>query len=292
MSGHAFPPYFVSRRIGAAQVTIISEGSCLWAPRLQVPEAEWRRAMPEADPVGRIPIGFNVAHVGLGSDSIVIDPGFDDPASPWQERFAAHSPSLSGLARTAGLEAALARLGVSPERVTHVLITHTHGDHFAGVTAERDGTQRARFPRARHILSRTDWDRNPKREDPASDLVVRLTAIRRAGLLDLIDGEDEPVPGVILIPSPGETPGHMIVHVRSAGESFYYLGDLVHHACEVEHRGWAPPGRDLAALEASRNALFTEAANSAATLAYSHGRFPGWGRIARTAGGFRWNCIG
>lgn len=284
--GHS--AYVSSRRIGEARITIISEGTCLWAPRFQAPEAEWRRAMPEADAAGRIPIGFNVASISLGGAAIVIDPGFDDPLSLWQQRFAADHPALPGIGRTPGLEAALAHLGVATDRVTHVLITHTHGDHFPGVTAERDGRQRARFPQARHILSRADWEDNPRREEPGSDLAVRLGEIRRLGLLDLIDGEHEVVPGVTMLPTPGETPGHMIVRVRSARASFFYLGDLFHHACEVEHPDWAPPGRDLPALQASRRTVIADAADTGAILVYSHGRFPGWGRVQRTASGFRW----
>lgn len=280
--------YVASRRIGEADVTIISEGSCRWAPRFQVPEAEWRRALPEADAGGRIPIGFNLGHVRCGGASIIIDPGFDDPLSSWQQGFAAHSPSLADIARTPGLEAALAGIGVAPGGVTHVLITHTHTDHFAGIMAERDGGLRARFPRARHILGRAAWETNPRREEPASDFVVRLGAIHRLGLLDLIDEEREIVPGVAMIPSPGEMPGHMIVRIQSGGECFYYLGDLFHHTCEVEHPGWAPPGRDLAALQVSRQAFIADAADSGAAAVYAHARFPGWGRIRRTADGVRW----
>ncbi len=280
--------YVSSRRIGAADVTVISEGSCLWAPKISAPETEWRRAMPEADAEGRIPIGFNVAYLRLGGASIVIDPGFDGPRSAWQQRFAAHSPNLSALVRTAGLDTALARLGVAPGDVTHVLITHAHADHFAGVTAEQDGRQRARFPHARHILSRTEWDRNPKREDPASDVAVRLGAIQRLGLLDLVGAAHQVAPGVTMMASPGETPGHMIIRVQSAGARFYYLGDLFHHACEIEHPEWAPPGRDLASLQTSRTALFAETAETGASLVSSHEPFPGWGQIRRAAGGFRW----
>ncbi len=139
MAHEAHSTHVASRRIGEADVTIISEGSCRWAPRFQAPEAEWRSAMPEADADGRIPIGFNLAHVRCGGASIVIDPGFDDPLSAWQQGFAAHSPSLADIARTPGLASALASLDVAPDGVTHVLITHSHADHFAGIMAERDG---------------------------------------------------------------------------------------------------------------------------------------------------------
>ena len=41
--------YVDSRSFGAATVSIILDGTLRWAPDLQAPEAEWRRAMPEAD---------------------------------------------------------------------------------------------------------------------------------------------------------------------------------------------------------------------------------------------------
>jgi len=283
-----FSAYIASRGFGQAAVTVISEGSCFWAPKFDVPEAEWRRAVPEADTRGRIQIGFNVAHVRVPGASIVIDPGFDDPTSAWQQRFAERSPNLQSLTRTPGLNAALARLGIRPDEVTHVLLTHAHRDHFPGVTREWNGRQAARFPRARHLLGRADWDGNPQRGDPASDHVVRLSTIEGLGLLDLIDREREIAPGVTWIPAPGETPGHTIVRFESAGHCFYYLGDLFHHTCEVEHPDWMPPGRDLAANRRSRDTLLREAARGRALLVFSHGRFPAWGNVVPTETGYRW----
>jgi glyoxylase-like metal-dependent hydrolase (beta-lactamase superfamily II) len=104
----------------------------------------------------------------------------------------------------------------------------------------------------------------------------------------MIDAEGEVAPGVTMIPAPGETPGHCMVRVRSGGESFYYVGDLFHHPCEVSHPDWIPPRRDLAATRASRSRLFAEAVSGRATVVFSHGRFPAWGRIIPAGGGFRW----
>ncbi|MGH2403524.1 MAG: MBL fold metallo-hydrolase [bacterium] len=274
-----------SRRIGDATVTLIAEGSCLWAPRFAVSEDARRAAMPDADPDGRIPIAFTTAHLSIGGASIVIDPGLDDPGSSWDRAFAGRWP---GYTRTAGLAAALQALRIHPEDVTHVLITHAHDDHFAGVVVERSRGQEARFPRARHFIGRADWEDNPKRGDPATDLEGRLGAIARLGLLDVVDGEREVVPGVSMFHSPGETPGHYAVRVKSRGESFYHVGDLFHHACEVAHPDWTPPKRDPAIVRRSRERLLAEAAASSATVVFTHERFPGWGRIATAPDGFRW----
>jgi glyoxylase-like metal-dependent hydrolase (beta-lactamase superfamily II) len=77
----------------------------------------------------------------------------------------------------------LTSIGVRPEQITHVLITHTHDDHFAGVTVERGGARVARFPRARHLVGRRDWDDNPNRTQPGSALTLHLGTLERLGLL-------------------------------------------------------------------------------------------------------------
>jgi glyoxylase-like metal-dependent hydrolase (beta-lactamase superfamily II) len=273
------------RKIGDATIAVISEGTLVWAPKMQAPAEEVRRAIPELTDTGTLRLGLNLAYVALGDASIVIDPGCDDPESSWQQRFAAKWP---GLHRSAGLRAGLAHLGVDPAEVTHVLITHAHADHFAGVTVERDGRDAVRFPRATHVIGRRDWIDNPARHDPASDLAVRLGAIDRAGLLAVVEEDREVAPGVAMISTPGETPGHCVVRIRTAGASFYYVGDLFHHACEVAHPDWVPVNRDVAAARASRVQTLAEAATSGAAVVFSHERFPAWGRIVAAAGGYRW----
>ena len=277
--------YVSTRMIGDAAISVISEGTLEWAPKINAPEEELRRAIPELFERGKFTLGLNLAHVALGNASILIDPGFDDPASSWQERFAAKWP---GSRRSPGLRAGLDRIGVAPSAVTHVLITHAHSDHYAGVMVERDGREAVSFPRARHFIGRKDWLENPAREDPASELAGRLGMVDRLGLLEVVEAEREVAPGITMVPAPGETPGHCVVRVRSAGQSFYYMGDLFHHPCEVEHPGWIPANRDPVATGSSRRRVFAEAASSGATVVFSHDLFPAWGRIRITDGVFRW----
>jgi glyoxylase-like metal-dependent hydrolase (beta-lactamase superfamily II) len=270
-----------SRRIGDATITIISEGILPWAPRLQVPEAEWRRAMPEADENGVVQFGLNLAHIQIGDASILVDPGFDDPSPSQPETW-------PGLIRSPGLQVALRSLGVQPEQITHVLITHTHGDHYAGVTVKREGERAPRYPHARYFVGRRDWEESPQREKPDSLLVNHFNPLARLGLVECVDAEREIVSGVTMLASPGESSGHCIVRVQSVGETFYYLGDLFHHACEIVHPDWAPLGRDPSVLLASRQRLMAEAVASRATIVFTHEQFPAWGRIVATEGGYGW----
>ena len=259
--------FTATRTFGDANVLLISDGSgrSVIVKSLEVPEAEWRPAVPEADAEGEITVGYNVALVRVGDAQVLIDLGFDEPgpSSPWKEPRHQRSP---------GVEAGLRQLGVAPEDVTHVLITHAHGDHVAGAVVGG----RPRFPGARHFMNRADA--------PSQ----HLGAVADAGLLELVDGDREIVPGVTLVHAPGESPGHSIVRVESRGERFYFLGDLFHHPCEVEHLGWVSRGRDAAAMEESRRRLIAEAVPSNATLVFSHRPWPAWGRIVAKDDGYRW----
>jgi glyoxylase-like metal-dependent hydrolase (beta-lactamase superfamily II) len=275
-----------TRQVGDATVTAVSEGGLLWPPRFPVSESEWRQAMPEADADGRVWLGLNVIIIHLGEALIVVDPGMDDPDSAWQRERPRVWPDWT-VTRTPGLAAALAELAIAPEDVTHVVITHPHGDHYPGVVVDCAGELAPRFPRARHFLGRADWEGNPRRVTPGSDL-DRMELIDCLGLLELVNDEQEIVPGVTIVPAPGESPGHCVVRLESVGEVFYVLGDIVHHACEVEHPHWGPPHADPDTLAAARERIFPTIAHEGALLATAHEPFPPWGRIVDAGNGYRW----
>jgi glyoxylase-like metal-dependent hydrolase (beta-lactamase superfamily II) len=282
MIASATDAFVASRTVGDATVTAISDGSGLSTiiKTLEVPEEEWRREV-DADAAGEIRLGYTVAHVRLGAASVLIDLGFDDPGPESQWRAPRHD-------RSPGVTAGLAAIGVRPDDITHVLITHAHGDHVAGGSIPHGAGRAPRFPNARHLLGRADWEDNPARADPDSLLARHLGPVAAAGLLDLIDEEQEVAPGIAMLPAPGESPGHSIVRVVSRDETFYFLGDLFHHPCEVRHLDWVSQGRDAAAMRASREALIAAALPADALLLTTHLPFPGFGRLRREGGELRW----
>jgi glyoxylase-like metal-dependent hydrolase (beta-lactamase superfamily II) len=276
-----------TRRFGEATVTVISDGGFYWAPQLSASEGDWRRAMPEANAEGEVLLGHNMVLIQIAGAAILVDAGLDDPGpeSPWMPPRAVRSP---------GVEQGLARLGIRPEGVTHVALTHAHGDHIAGATVLRGGTggERApRYPQARYLLGRRDWADNPARAQSTSLVAIHLGTLDQLGVLDVVDGETEIVPGVTMLPAPGDSPGHHVVRVTSGGDCLYATGDLFHHACEVEHPDWVSPGRDPVASRTSRQRLSAEAAASGATVLFSHEPFPPWGQIVAVPGGYRWRRI-
>jgi glyoxylase-like metal-dependent hydrolase (beta-lactamase superfamily II) len=118
-----------------------------------------------------------------------------------------------GMGDAAGrLGEALAAAGVTADDITLVLISHAHPDHVGGL-ARPDG--RLAFPRARHVMSRAEfgyWTSGRVPADWAGEAELarqQLLPVDRAGMLDLVDGEQEVAPGIGVIPAPGHTPGHV-----------------------------------------------------------------------------------
>jgi glyoxylase-like metal-dependent hydrolase (beta-lactamase superfamily II) len=283
MSDHALETYVDTRPFGDARVSLINDGSGLsvMVRQLTVPEPEWRRAVPEVNARGEFVVNYQAALIQIGSKNLLVDLGFDDPspASQWKEPRHHRSP---------GIEQGVRALGVEPEQVDYVLITHAHGDHIAGATTTRDGQKVLRFPKARHLIGRGDWEGNPRRGGSDSTHAANFAIAEQAGLLEMVDGQREVVPGVTMIHAPGESPGHCIVRVRSGGESFYFVGDLFHHPCEVRNLDWVSSGRDAKVMRASREKLLAEAVPAGATIVWTHSLFPGWGKIVREADRYRW----
>jgi glyoxylase-like metal-dependent hydrolase (beta-lactamase superfamily II) len=263
----------VSRRTcGTATLSLIA---WIWRlpyrPPFAVSDAEVREAVPTADAGGRIPIDFTSLHIASDGLSVVVDPG----VATADQRSRAGDATFGR-----GLVPALDGLGIRRDEVTHVVISHRHGDHLNGILLPEG----LAYPRARHLIARLD------RERGGAELDELLRPVEEAGLLDLVDGDHQIAPGLDLLATPGETPGHLSLRLRSGGETFYWVGDLVHHHIELDRPDWGPTA-DAAALQASRRRIWAEAAESGAVVVWAHEAFPGWGRLEATAGGYAWRPL-
>ena len=145
-----------------------------------------------------------------------------------------HWPFLDNLAKT----------GVDPTEVDFVLCTHLHVDHVGWNTRLIDGRWVPTFPNAKYLFARAEWaywEEHYKteafRDDPYyKDSILPVIA---AGQMELVDGDHVFDDEVWLDPTPGHTPGHVSVHIRSGGQECVMSGDLMHHALQCAEPDWS-----------------------------------------------------
>ena len=272
-----------SFRLGTARVSIITVGD-VEAPLttwMDPPAGGWP---PDIAPLvtQRQRVSQNCVFVQLGAVSVLVDASrFVPGAEP--------AISIPNYVSPPDLIAALASLGVQPEQVTDIVLTHVHRDHIDGLTMTREGAEVPAFPKARCHLGQADWDRPETQKalaDRASLESRTLGLLQQAGLLELTSGRKLLGAGVEIIPAPGETPGHQLLRIASGGEILYCAGDLIHAPFEVEKIEFAVPWAEPRSMLASRQSLFERAAAEDAIVVATH--IPAPGRLRRENGGFMW----
>lgn len=272
--------------IGEFTVTLINAGDL--RARLDewfsFPEHE-RPARHAAAFTADVRVPMQCLHVAAPGASVLVDvPHYE--IGPDTEYY------LPGYQPPPGVLARLDELGSAPASIDHVVISHAHFDHYNGTTLLRDGAYEPAFPRARYHLGRGDWESPATREalaDSASLQSRTLKILDARGLLSLVGPEGADLgAGIRIIAAPGESTGHQIVRVHSAGRTLYYLGDLFHHALEVDHPDLMVAWADAPAMLESRRALLAAALVEDALLVATH--ITGIGRLRRTAAGIRWEA--
>jgi glyoxylase-like metal-dependent hydrolase (beta-lactamase superfamily II) len=184
----------------------------------------------------------------------------------------------------------MAQMGVTAEDVTHVVITHLHFDHYSGVTMKQNGRFVPAFPQARVYIGRSDWQlAEPEFTRSDSPESQTLAVLQQHGLEELVDGEHELSHGIVIVPAPGESPGHQIVRIQTAEHTLYCLGDLYHDEVEVEQPTWIVHWADAAVMTASRQALLPELLAENTLLVAAH--IEGFGRLQQTSSGLSWQKL-
>ena len=123
---------------------------------------------------------------------------------------------------------ALAGLGIAPEEVGEVILTHLHWDHAGGLDY---------FPRARFLVSEAEyrfWIEDPTADEPpfvlllGHDLRQKLAGLKDQGRLELVKGAGEILPGIEAVPAPGHSPGLMAVAAPTARGRAVLASDCGH----------------------------------------------------------------
>jgi glyoxylase-like metal-dependent hydrolase (beta-lactamase superfamily II) len=191
----------------------------------------------------------------------------------------------------------LARLGVSPDDIDVVMCTHMHYDHVGWNTLAQDGKWVPTFRNARYLFSRAEYEHARKSwqdgQSESSQFPDTIVPIVEAGLADFIEPEGYAVGrGVRLLATPGHTPGHYSVELRSRNHAGVITGDLVHSPVQL-----AFPERltrndaDKQQASRTRQAFFKPFADGKTIVFGSHFSPPTAGRIVRWGKAWRFDPV-
>jgi len=128
-----------------------------------------------------------------------------------------------------GLLPGLAEIGMAPEEITDIVLTHLHFDHSAGTVIHGNDAVRLAFPKARiHAQKQQmEWARNPSQKDRASYRPADLCCIAASEQLVLHDGPTQLSPAVSVNPYHGHTAGMQTVTLRWDGVDYVFAADLI-----------------------------------------------------------------
>lgn len=176
-------------------------------------------------------------------------------------------------------------LGMSPDDVDTVILSHFHPDHINGVAA--DGAPL--YPNAMYLLSQPEWDviqsaptGNADFDGFLEGVSATLQPLVDADQLGFYSAEEEIVGGIQAVAAHGHTPGHMGHLIASGGQQLLNIVDAIPHpVITFERPDWhfsfdADP--DMAVE--TRRALLNRAADEDLLIAGYHLPFPGIGHVA------------
>jgi glyoxylase-like metal-dependent hydrolase (beta-lactamase superfamily II) len=218
-----------------------------------------------ADNEGRIRMTIHSFLVETPTRRIIIDTGIGNDK---QNRT---QPIWNG--RKGPFLANLAAAGCPADTIDTVLCTHLHVDHVGWNTILSDGGWIPTFPRARYLMGRTEFDhwKNVREPSLAAIFDDSIRPVAEAGLVDLIDAGHDVCKEFTLIETPGHSPGHFSVHIRSQGEEALLIGDVAHHPCQMVHLDWCSTiDSDPKQAVRTRRELFSRFAGTPAVILGGH----------------------
>jgi glyoxylase-like metal-dependent hydrolase (beta-lactamase superfamily II) len=257
----------------------VPEGFVLNAPLDEVKAAYVAHGIP----VGYGNTPFNPTVIKTAGQTVLVDTGCGADT--------AEEPGA-----TAGfLLRNLTAIGIGLDDVDVVIVSHFHGDHVSGLVALDGGPA---FAKAEITVPEKEWRfwmDDGERERATPGRMQRLFEHNRQVFDPLAERvrthawNEEVVPGVTAIATPGHSIGHTSYLVSSRGESVFLIQDVSNHpALSLEHPGWQLAfDQDPVAAEATRRRTLEWLAREQLPVQGFHFPFPGHATVEAVGDAYR-----
>jgi glyoxylase-like metal-dependent hydrolase (beta-lactamase superfamily II) len=194
------------------------------------PKPVWEKWTPP-DSRNRIALSCRCLLLEINGRKILCETGIGSFFEPkLAERFGVENPDRHMLLEN------LKSIGVLPEQIDFVVLSHLHFDHAGGLLPSyseiaKNGAKLV-FPNAKFLVSKDAWDRaiNPHPRDKASFIPEIAKLLQESGRLQLVTGKTHPgffEQQIEFVFSNGHTPGQMHTLIKGPNASILFAGDLI-----------------------------------------------------------------
>jgi glyoxylase-like metal-dependent hydrolase (beta-lactamase superfamily II) len=233
-----------------------------------VPKALWQRRL-SADEMNRISGAMNSLLVRAGKYIVLVETGMGNKLPEKAKQIYCPQEKL--------LEN-LAADGFHPEQIDIVINTHLHFDHCGWNTVRRNGQVEPTFPNARYYVQEGEWQHAVRQleRDRVSYISDNYDPLVRSGRMQLLQGDQEIVPGISVKIYPGHTRHMQAVMIRGGGQTMCYISDLIPTVAHLDLT-WVM-AYDLFPLDTieSRKKFYAEAIPGKWLVAFTHDPATPW----------------
>jgi glyoxylase-like metal-dependent hydrolase (beta-lactamase superfamily II) len=266
-------------RLGNFELTTLSDGTfALDGGQMfsVVPKPLWEKKLP-ADSRNRVRLALRCLLVRTNRYNVLIETGMGDKFS---EKFA----DIYGLEKFTTLPADLKKTGLRPEDIDIVINTHLHFDHCGWNTRREGDKVIPTFSRARYFIQAGEWEHalHPTERDQAS-YVTESFRLAEAQT-ELLEGDQEIIPGIRVEVFPGHTRDLQCVWIESEGKQACFVSDLVPTRAHLPYP-WIT-SFDLYPLEtlANKQRLLPQLVEQETLAVFPHDLEVPWARLAEQDG--------
>jgi glyoxylase-like metal-dependent hydrolase (beta-lactamase superfamily II) len=233
-----------------------------------VPKVLWQRRLPPDD-MNRISGGMNSLLLRAGKHTVLVETGMGNKLPDKMKQIYCPQEKL--------LES-LAAAGVRPEQIDTVINTHLHFDHCGWNTVRRHGQAAPTFPNARYYVQKGEWEHGIRQleRDRVSYISDNYDPLVSSGQMQLLEGDQEIVPGISVKVYPGHTRHMQAVMIRGGRQTMCYISDLIPTTAHLDLT-WVM-AFDLFPLETieSRKKFYAEAIPGKWLVAFTHDPATPW----------------